>query len=87
MLKVLLRHGKNQQLSPNDYCQLPEAINHEFGDYLSLVLSSRLGLSLPDRLEDFTNNDIRDLCKDAWDDFDRPIKLGFIERVRLALWF
>ncbi len=87
LIKVLLRHGKNQQLSPKDYCQLPEAINQAFGDYLSIVLSSRLGLSLPDRLEDFANNDIRDLCKDAWDDFDQPMKLGFIDRVRLALRF
>jgi hypothetical protein len=54
---------------------------------LSLALSSRLRLSLPDRLEDFANNDIRDLCKDAWDNFDRPMKLGFIDRVRLALYF
>lgn len=87
LLKVILRHGKNQQLSPKDYCQLPEAISHEFGDYLSLVLSSRLGLSLPDRLEDFANNDIHDLCKDAWNNFDGPMKVGFIERVRLALRF
>ncbi len=87
LIKVLLRHGKNQQHSPKDFCKLPEAINHEFGDYLSLVLLSRLGLSLPDRLEDFANDSIHGLCKDAWDNFDQAMKLGFIERVRLALRF
>ncbi len=54
---------------------------------MSIALSSRLGLSLTDRLEDSANNGIRELCKDAWDNFDRPMKLGFINRVRLALHF
>lgn len=82
MIIVLLRHGKNQKLSPRKYCQLPDTINQEFGDYLKMAMSSRLGINLPDRLEDYSNDDIRGLCKDAWDNFERSMRSGFFEKAR-----
>lgn len=87
LIIVLLKHGRHQLSSPKQYCELPDNINQEFGDYLSLALSTRLGLAIPDRMEDFSNNDIRDLCKDAWDNFDRPPKYSFLEKVRSVLPF
>ncbi len=58
-------------------------VNHEFGDYLSLTLSTSLGVIVPDRLDQIYTSDIRILCDDAWTNFDKPIDLNFFERVKL----
>ena len=85
LIIALLRHGLNQQHSPKHYCELPQSVNTEFGDYLSLALSSKLGLLIPDRLDDMLTGDINSLCQNAWDQFDRPVALGFLDSVRLML--
>lgn len=69
------------------YCELPDTLSQEFGDYLKLVLSSRLGLTLPDRIEEYANNDIKDLCKVAWDNFGDQPEYTYLEKVRKALPF
>ena len=84
LIIMLLRHGKKQQESHKLFCQLPEAINHEFTDYLSEALDTRLGIIIPDRLDEDSNEGIRHLCKMTWDNFDKPVKPGFVELVRLA---
>lgn len=83
LISALLQHGQNQRVSQKSFCELPGAVNHEFGEYLSLALSTNLGVSVPDRLDQIYTGDIRGLCKDAWNNFDKPIDLKFFERVKL----
>lgn len=83
LILALLQHGKNQRVSPKLFCELPGAVNHEFGDYLSLALSTNLGIIVPDRLDQIYTDDIRGLCEVAWNNFDKPIDLKFFECVKL----
>lgn len=83
LISALLQHGQNQRVSQKSFCELPGAVNHEFGDYIALALSANLGVIVPDRLDQIYTSDIRDLCKDAWNNFDKPIDLKFFERVKL----
>lgn len=85
LILALLQHGKKQRVLQGSFCELPGAVNHEFGDYLSLALSTNLGVSVPDRLDHIYTGDIRSLCEDAWNNFDRPIDLKFFERVKLMV--
>lgn len=85
LISALLQHGKNQHRSQKSFCELPGAVNHEFGDYLSLALSTNLGVSIPDRLDQMYSGDIRSSCEDAWNNVDKPIDLKFFERVKLML--
>jgi hypothetical protein len=85
LIVALLRHGLNQQHSPKHYCELPESVNAEFGDYLSLALSSKLGILIPDRLNDMLTRDINNLCQNAWDQFDQPMKIGFFQSAKFLL--
>lgn len=83
LLMALLQHGKNQHRSQESFCELPGAVNHEFGDYLELALSTNLGVVVPDRLDQLYTDDIRSLCEDAWNNLEKPIDLRFFERVKL----
>lgn len=85
LLIALLQHGKNQHRSQNSFCELPAAVNQEFGDYISLALSTSLGVVVPDRLDQIYAEDIRGLCEDAWNNFDKPVDLTFFKRVKLML--
>jgi NAD-dependent SIR2 family protein deacetylase len=85
MIVILLRHGRNQTSSPKNYCQLPDAISQEVTDYLSCVMRERLGVSIPDRLQDDGSEEIRHLCEMTWANFDKPVKLGLKQSVLLAL--
>lgn len=85
LISALLQHGKWQQGSKDSFCELPGAVNHEFGDYIALSLAANLGLTVPDRLDQIYTGDIQSLCEDAWDNLDKPINLGFVERVKLML--
>jgi len=82
LLIALLQHGQNQRAYKKTFCELPGAVNHEFGDYISLALSKNLGVIAPDRLDQTYTGDIRHLCEDAWNNVDRPIDLNFFERVK-----
>ena len=83
LITALLQHGKNQRVSSKSFCELPGAVNHEFGDYITLALSTNLGVIVPDRLDQIYSSDIRILCEVAWNNFDKPIDLKFFERVKL----
>lgn len=85
LISALLQHGQKQRVSPTSFCELPSAVNHEFGDYLSLALSTNLGVVVPDRLDQIYTGDIRDLCEVAWNNLDKPIELKFFERVKLMV--
>ena len=85
LISALLQHGKRQQGSKESFCELPGAVNHEFGDYIALSLATNLGLTVPDRLDQIYTGDIQSLCEDAWDNLDKPINLGFVERVKLTI--
>lgn len=85
LVSALLQHGKTQQGSKKSLYELPGAVNHEFGDYIALSLAVNLGVTVPDRLDRIYTGDIQALCKDAWDNFDKPISLGFLERVKLMV--
>lgn len=85
LIIALLQHGKQQRVSPKSFCELPGSVNHEFGDYLSLALSTNLGVTVPDRLDQMYTSDICNLCEDAWNNFDKPIDLRFFERVKLMV--
>ena len=82
---ALLRHGKNQMQSQNGFCELPGSVNTEFADYLRLAMNSRLGLVVPDRLDEILSGDIHALCEEAWDGLNRPIDLGMMSRARITL--
>jgi hypothetical protein len=85
LISALLQHGQNQRISPKSFCELPGAVNHEFGDYISLALSANLGVSVPDRLDQMYTGDIRSLCEVAWNNFDKPVDLKFFEQVQLMV--
>ena len=82
---AVLHHGKNQLHSPKYYCELPDTVNAEFGDYVVLALQTKLGVVVPDRLDQIFNGDIQQLCKVAWRGFEQPIGLGFLDRVKFSL--
>jgi hypothetical protein len=83
LISALLQHGQKQRMSPKSFCELPSAVNHEFGDYIALTLSANLGVTIPDRLDQIYTGDIRSLCEVAWNNLDKPIDLKFFERVKL----
>ena len=85
LISALLQHGKRQHGSNKSFFELPGAVNHEFGDYIALSLAANLGLTVPDRLDQIYTDDIQSLCEDAWDNLDKPIDLGFVERVKLII--
>jgi hypothetical protein len=85
LIIALLNHGLNQMRSPELFCELPQSVNAEFNDYLSLALSSKLAVVLPDRLETMLTGDIHNLCQNAWDVFNRQPELSFLDRVRFML--
>lgn len=85
LISALLQHGKNQHMSQKPFCELPGAVNHEFGDYIALSLAANLGVTVPDRLDQIYTGDIQSLCEDAWDNLDKPIDLRFVERVKLKI--
>ncbi|AEG00125.1 SIR2 family NAD-dependent protein deacylase [Methylomonas methanica] len=85
LIIALLKHGRNQLQSPQQFCEVPPAVNMEFGDYLSLSLSSKLNLVTPDRLDDMLTGDINGLCKNAWDNFNKPMEIGFLDGVKWTL--
>ncbi len=85
LLIALLQHGKSQHGSQKFFCELPVAVNHEFGDYLELALSTNLGVVVPDRLDQIVTGDIQSLCEHAWNNLDKPIELRFFERVKLMV--
>ncbi len=85
LISALLQHGKRQQGSKKSFCELPGAVNHEFGDYIALSLATNLGITVPDRLDQIYSDDIQRLCEDAWDNLDKPIDLGFVEQVKLMI--
>ena len=85
LIIALLQHGKNQHRSQKSFCEMPGAVNHEFGDYMALALSTNLGVTVPDCLDQIYTGDIRSLCEVAWNNFDKPIDLKFFERVKLMV--
>jgi hypothetical protein len=86
LIMALLKHGLRQERSPKLFCELPSSVNAEFGDYLSLALSSKLGLLSPDRLDDMLTGDIHSSCQNAWDEIDPQPKLGFLDSVKSILF-
>lgn len=85
LLIALLQHGKSQHRSQKSFCELQGAVNHEFGDYISLALAANLDVTVPDRLDQIYTGDIRSLCEDAWNNLDKPIELRFFERAKLTV--
>ncbi len=85
LIIALLKQGRSQFHSPDSFCELSDTVNAEFADYINLALSSKLGLITPDRLDDIYNGDINELCKDAWDNFNRPMEIGFLQSVKFSL--
>lgn len=82
---ALLHHGKNQTHSPKHFCELPGSVSHELSDYLATALAKRLGVIVPDRLDQILNNDIVQLCEVAWENFDRDVDLGLLAQVKRFL--
>jgi NAD-dependent SIR2 family protein deacetylase len=64
---ALLRHGEKQ----NNASKLPDALNIEVSNYISICLFSKLGLSVPDHLHEDRIEDIRLQCKYAWEGFEK----------------
>lgn len=85
LLIALLRHGRNQLHHQDEFCELPGSVNTEFADYLSLAMSSKLGVVMPDRLDEMYSEDVRAACQSAWDNFDKPMSVGMMSYARLAL--
>ena len=65
---AMLRHGKKQARSPKHFSQMPDALNVEFDNYMSICMSSKLGLSIPDHLSEELAEEIHILCEAAWKD-------------------
>ena len=71
LIVALLGHGLKQLQSPVEFCELPSSVNLELGDYLTHMLSTKLGLITPDRLDGMLTDSIRNLCESAWNNFDK----------------
>ena len=82
---ALFRHGKKQLNNQNDFCELSSNVNTEFTDYLVCVMSSKLGLVVPDRLDEIFSGDVRALCHSAWDDLEKPINVSMMTKAKLVL--
>jgi len=78
---TLLNQGLSQRHSPKQYCELPEALNAEMSDYLSVILKSKLGLEIPDRLQNGHTDEIKELCKSAWDHQSELYGESFFQKV------
>ena len=63
---ALLRFGMKQYASSKKFCSLPDALNSELSKFISLSISSKLGLSFPDQLNEEQIEEIRVLCEYAW---------------------
>ena len=79
---ILLEHGRNQKHSPKSYCELPESLNIEMNEYLTLILKEKLGLEIPDRLKIHDIHEIKKLCKCAWEKQCELYGESFLEKVR-----
>lgn len=82
---ALLGHGKNQLIHAKAFCKLPESVNAELQAYLSLALSEKLEVRTPDRLDEMFTDNVAALCENAWENFDKPMRLGFLESVSTIL--
>ncbi|QOR62040.1 SIR2 family protein [Sulfurovum sp. ST-21] len=78
---ILLEHGRNQKHSPKNYCELPSSLNVEISDYLTVILKEKLGIEIPDRIQNGHIDEIRELCKSAWDHQEELHYVGFLQRV------
>ncbi|MEJ1382035.1 MAG: SIR2 family protein [Candidatus Sedimenticola sp. (ex Thyasira tokunagai)] len=85
LIVALLHHGKNQLHSPKRFCELPDTVSPELSDYLAFSLASKLGVVVPDRLDQMLNSDIRELCEVAWANFDRTEKPSFLAQVKVFM--
>ncbi len=84
---ALLRHGKRQQYSPKEFCKLPDALNIEFGNYISERINEKLGLRLPDHLHEDELEELHRYCETAWKsngEFDE-LSSGFLGNIRKIL--
>ena len=79
---ALLHHGGNQLRFPDLYCELPDTVNTEFSDYSVLALTTKLGVGIPDRLDQMQNGEIQRLCEVAWLNADGPVNLSFLGQVK-----
>lgn len=86
LILALLKHGQRQLHSLQQFCELPPAVNMELGDYLALSLSTKLNLATPDRLDDMLTGDINSLCQNAWDNFNKPMEIGWLDKVKWWLF-
>jgi NAD-dependent SIR2 family protein deacetylase len=85
LIIALLHHGRTQSHSPARFCELPDTVGAELSDFLALALTARLGVVVPDRLDQMLNGDIRRLCEMAWTSFDKPEPVGFVQAVGSTL--
>lgn len=84
LLIALLRHGQNQLHHQDEFCEMPGSVNTEFGDYLSFSMSSRLGVTVPDRLDEMYSDDVRAACQSAWENLDKPTSIGMMTYAKLV---
>ena len=82
---ALLHQGKSQLRSPKRFCELSDAVSPELSDYLAFALTSKLGVVVPDRLDQMLNGDIRQLCEVVWVNFDGAEKPGFLAQLKLLM--
>lgn len=82
---ALLHQGKSQLRSPTRFSELSDAVSPELSDYLTFALTSKLGVVVPDRLDQMLNGDIRALCEVAWVSFDRSEQPGFLAKVKFLM--
>ncbi|MEZ0139803.1 MAG: SIR2 family protein [Candidatus Reddybacter sp.] len=80
---ALLHHGGNQLYFPDRYCQLPDTVNAELSDYSVFALTTKLGVGIPDRLDQDQNGEIQRLCEVAWLNVDGPVNLSFLGQVKV----
>lgn len=82
---ALLHHGGNQLYCTGGYCQLPDTVNAELSDYSVFALTTKLGVGIPDRLDQNQNGEIQQLCEVAWLGVGEPLELGFAGKVKFIL--
>lgn len=71
LISALLDYGQTLPSSVRKYPPITSAIHTRLREYLDSTLLIHFGLGLPDVSDELLTSDLRDYCKDSWQNFDK----------------
>lgn len=73
LISALLDYGQTLPSSVRKYPPITSALHTRLREYLDSTLIIHFGLGLPDVSDELLTSDLRDYCKDTWQNFDKLI--------------